>query len=435
MLPDICGLSMKDSSQPDVAYDRNTGKDRLGGLNTGPHGGPGPSTKFLRKLVVPGAGQQARRLSRWSFKSRPGKDEPYRTAGGRAAGDRTSDQIGFRNFFTPLEPYRTVGSNAARGHQPSDLRQDPIGQSTDVPRQLGPSTQIPWQHDHSADSRRAATFVPCLSRRHIVAFMLALAACVFCASCGGTSRAYSVGKTPTGEGSSESRREALADEDGDGFPDSAQLGTFDDKENFRRWFTAIAETQFYQISDEWNQDQRDCAGLVRFALREALARHDYAWQRKMGPGLASVAPDVRAYTLETGPLGSKLFRTDYGTFKKTDLTDGKFSEFADARTLKNYNCRFISRDRSLARPGDLLFFYQPWVQNYPFHVMIFVGKDRVASADGTDWIVYHTGSSARDEGTVKKVRLAVLDHHPDKRWRPVTDNPNFLGFFRLKILE
>ena len=39
------------------------------------------------------------------------------------------------------------------------------------------------------------------------------------------------------------------------------------------------------------------------------------------------------------------------------------------------------------------------------------------------------------EGTVKKVELSVLDHHPDPRWRPVESNRNFLGFYRLKILE
>ena len=38
-------------------------------------------------------------------------------------------------------------------------------------------------------------------------------------------------------------------------------------------------------------------------------------------------------------------------------------------------------------------------------------------------------------GTVKKVELKVLDHHPDPRWRPIEGNRSFLGFFRLKILD
>jgi uncharacterized protein YfaT (DUF1175 family) len=225
------------------------------------------------------------------------------------------------------------------------------------------------------------------------------------------------------------------DANGNGFPDSAELHSFDDRENFRRWFSWIAEMQFYQLSDAWNLEQRDCAGLVRFALREALRRHDRAWFQKMGPYQKPVAPDVRAYTLETGPLGEKLFRTDYGSFKPDDSTDGKFSEYADGRALKNYNCTFVSRERAEAKTGDLLFFYQPWVAHYPYHVMIFIGKSRAGDDEGADWVVYHTGSSPSDAGTVKKVRLAVLDHHPDKRWRPIAANPNFLGFFRLKILD
>src|SRR3982074_1372461 len=64
----------------------------------------------------------------------------------------------------------------------------------------------------------------------------------------------------------------LIDSDNDGIPDNLELRTFQDRDNFRRWFTAIPETQFYQLSGQWNGEQRDCAGLVRFAIREALRR-------------------------------------------------------------------------------------------------------------------------------------------------------------------
>jgi uncharacterized protein len=225
------------------------------------------------------------------------------------------------------------------------------------------------------------------------------------------------------------------DSNQDGLPDGAQLSTFLDRQNFRRWFTNIAEMQFYQISDQWNPSQRDCAGLARFAMREALRRHDYQWFQRMGPEYRQVAPDVAAYDLESGPLREKLFRTDFGVYKESDVESGKFSEFADARTLKTFNANFISRDRHVAQAGDLLFYYQPWVQKLPFHVMIFLGQSQIAPDGGSDWVVYHTGSSPTDQGTVKKVRLSVLDHHPDKRWRPVESNPNFIGFYRLKILE
>lgn len=225
------------------------------------------------------------------------------------------------------------------------------------------------------------------------------------------------------------------DSDNDGIPDAAELGSFSDRENFKRVFTGIAEMQFYRISDQWNVQQRDCAGLVRFAWREALRRHDRAWFQKMGPGYEVFASDLSTDFLERGPLGEKLFRTQFGAYQMSDLADAKFSEFADARTLKNFNSRFISRDRQFAQTGDLLFYHQPWVQKFPYHVMIFVGESRIDDTETRGWVVYHTGASSVDEGAVKKVELAVLDQHPNKRWRPVESNPNFLGFYRLKILE
>jgi uncharacterized protein YfaT (DUF1175 family) len=225
------------------------------------------------------------------------------------------------------------------------------------------------------------------------------------------------------------------DSDNDGLPDAAELQSFMDRQNFRQWFTLIAEGQFYHLSDQWNAEQRDCAGLVRFAWREALRRHDRAWFQKMGPGYSPVAPDVGRYTLEQGPLGEKLFRTGFGAYKDGDLANGEFSDFADARTLKNFNVKFISRDRRNAEPGDLLFFYQPWVQKFPYHVMVFLGSAKLSNEPASDWVVYNTGASPTDEGTVKKVELSVLDHHPNRRWRPLESNSNFLGFYRLKILD
>jgi uncharacterized protein len=264
-------------------------------------------------------------------------------------------------------------------------------------------------------------------RLRIAYFLILLVAVASTVACGRASQAHSNAIQPLAD--------SAVDSDGDGIPDRAELRSFDDRHNFRRWFAAIAEMQFYRTSDEWNAEQRDCAGLVRFAWREALRKHDRAWFQKMGAEYESIAPDVRAFSLETSPLGAKLFRTDFGSFQESDLANGKFSEFADARTLKNFNCVFVSRERGRAERGDLLFFYQPWVQKFPYHMMIFAGEPLKDGEGAADWVIYHTGSSPTDEGAVKKVRLAVLDHHPDKRWRPIGSNPNFLGFYRLKVLD
>jgi len=262
--------------------------------------------------------------------------------------------------------------------------------------------------------------------------------------CGRPSEARTENKKLEAVSTAASVRANWSDSDEDGIPDAAELHSVDDRANFRRWFTFIAEMQFYQFSDAWSQQQRDCAGLVRFAWREALRRHDRIWFQGMGASTGAyeaVAPDVKAYSLENSPLGEKLFRTEFGTFEKEDLLNGKFSEFADARTLKNYNVVFLTRERRQAeqvsslQPGDLLFFHQPQARKFPYHVMIFLGAVRVAGEGANDWVVYHTGSSPEDDGEVKKVRLAVLDQHPNARWRPVENNQNFLGFYRLKILQ
>ncbi len=232
-----------------------------------------------------------------------------------------------------------------------------------------------------------------------------------------------------------SLRTELTDSDNDGIPDAIELRTYQDRDSFRRWFTTIAETQFYQLSDQWTAEQRDCAGLARFSIREALRHHDRVWLQKMGPAYQTVAADVGSFDLDHNPMGEKIFRTDFGSFHESDIRNGRFSEFADGRSLKNFNTVFVSRDRREAQPGDLLFFYQPWVQKFPYHVMIFLGPARIAPNGAQDWVVYHTGSSPTDKGTVKKVELSVLDQHPDPRWRPVENNKNFLGFYRLKILQ
>src|ERR1051326_7679701 len=129
----------------------------------------------------------------------------------------------------------------------------------------------------------------------------------------------------------------FVDSDNDGIPDVLELRTYQDRDAFKRWFTAIAETQFYQLSDQWNAEQRDCAGLVRFAMREALRKHDRIWFQKMGSAYQTVAPDVKSFDLDQNPFGEKIFRTDFGSFAEADLRNGRFSEFADARSLKSFN--------------------------------------------------------------------------------------------------
>ncbi len=67
----------------------------------------------------------------------------------------------------------------------------------------------------------------------------------------------------------------------------------------------------------------------------------------------TVASDIGELDLDHNPLGEKIFRTDFGSFSESDLRNGRFSEFADGRSLKNFNSFFVTRDRREAQVDSL----------------------------------------------------------------------------------
>ena len=203
---------------------------------------------------------------------------------------------------------------------------------------------------------------------------------------------------------------------------SAQVRLADesDRAAFRSWFVLLADAQFERPTD----DVRDCAALVRHAMREALRAHTPEWVRRSGLPFAPQFADVRSAP-RAGADGLPLFRV-------TADASPRFAEFADAKTLINLNARPLGRDARALRPGDLLYFRQPG-QREPDHLMVFVGRSHFEQ-DGDDWVVYHTGPLDGGPGEVRKVRLSILTEHPAPRWRPLASNPSFVGVFRLAIL-
>ncbi len=182
-----------------------------------------------------------------------------------------------------------------------------------------------------------------------------------------------------------------ADGDGDGIPDRLELAGESERARFREAFTDVAVAQARALDDRWDAAHRDCAGLARFAFRQAL--------RSLG----------------RLPAGGAVFPTGDGTLSPT----------ATAQVLRDHATAEISRSLADARPGDLLFFRQPEARSMPDHVMIVLG----------DAVVYHTGPMARPDGSpgpgeVRHVRLSDLSRHPDDRWHPRSDNPSFLGVYR-----
>jgi len=227
---------------------------------------------------------------------------------------------------------------------------------------------------------------------------------------------------------------------GDGFPDSVRLTRPEDRPIFVKWLGFLAESQFYVSSPSASAELHDCAGLVRFAFRNALMAHDASWRAShpivaiaLATGKLPDFGDLREFDYPNWALGENLFRTRAGPLAPGDLDGQAFAQFADAATLLHYNAYFISRDVRAACAGDLLFFFQPG-QSEPYHCMLFVGRSNF-QPQSADWIVYHTGDLNGRPGEVRELELQSLLHHPDPRWRPLAANPRFLGVYRFELLR
>jgi len=177
---------------------------------------------------------------------------------------------------------------------------------------------------------------------------------------------------------------------------------------FRAWMVCIIEAQLAAgPTPRWQQ--RDCVGLVRFAVAEALRDHDEKWKRANGL-LGQALPAELALLNDQQKLRHNW-----------RLADGSLSAYAGALELVQENTQFRGKDCNLATPGDLLFFDQGDAQ----HLMVWMGS----------FIAYHTGTATRGDNGLRAVSLGDLQRWPDTRWHPAQDNPNFAGVYRLNFLS
>ncbi len=178
-------------------------------------------------------------------------------------------------------------------------------------------------------------------------------------------------------------------------------------QSFRSWFLVILRQQL-SIGPNPRWQHRDCAGLVRFAVNEALRPHTTAWRKANGMLGRALPPDV------------ELNSTQQSSINQWNQIGGTKGSFVKAAALVQENARFVSKDLSEAQPGDLLYFDQRMDQ----HLMVWTGRD----------IVYHTGKVTEKDNGLRQVTFSELNQWKDTRWQPTTDNPNFIGFFRLAFL-
>ncbi|MDB5847156.1 MAG: tat pathway signal sequence [Rhodoferax sp.] len=175
---------------------------------------------------------------------------------------------------------------------------------------------------------------------------------------------------------------------------------------FRDWMTLLVHAQIDRgPTPRWTH--RDCAGLVRFCVGEALRPHDVAWRGANGLLGRRLPPDLA--TEAAAPLRHAWRRAD-----------GSRDAYVGALELVQENTTFVSRQLTQAALGDMLFFDQGDEQ----HLMVWMGN----------YIAYHTGHVEPGDNGLRAVRAAQLLAWSDTRWRPSDANPNFAGVYRLAFL-
>jgi uncharacterized protein YfaT (DUF1175 family) len=218
----------------------------------------------------------------------------------------------------------------------------------------------------------------------------------------------------------------------DGTPDFLRLDR-DDERIFRRWFTFLAEAQYFQAPEARPVEIVDCAALIRYAYREALRVHDSRWAAGARVPLLNAADSISAWHYPDPRLGANLFRIVPGPYDPADLANGAFAQFADVKTLGRCNTHRISRDLARALPADLLLYRQD-AGHMTFHSMIYLGQSQI-TRDGERYIVYHTGPEGSAPGVVRRLSCDELLRYPEPVWRPIAANPHFLGVYRWNILR
>ena len=230
---------------------------------------------------------------------------------------------------------------------------------------------------------------------------------------------------------------ALASRDSldDGTPDFLRLDSPAARAAFRRWFTFLAEAQYFQPPESRPAEIDDCAALIRYAYRESLRAHDSAWASSARLPLVPAFDSPGKYEYPYTPLGAALFRVAPGPFRAVDLRLASFAQFADAKTLWRYNTHLVSRDLTRAEPGDILFYRQLHpAEPDTYHSMIFLGPSQIRP-DGATYVLYHTGPQDGGPGELRRLTIDQLRRFPEPEWRPDSENPRFLGVYRWNILK
>ena len=148
----------------------------------------------------------------------------------------------------------------------------------------------------------------------------------------------------------------------DGTPDFLRLDDERDRRAFRRWFTYLAEVQYFQAPANRPVEIADCAALIRYAYREALHAHAGGWAETARVPVVPAFDSIRKYRYPYTPLGASLFRITEGAFRASDIGSGAFAQFADAQIALGNAWREWAAGQADAFRREV---YQPAVESFP----------------------------------------------------------------------
>lgn len=162
-------------------------------------------------------------------------------------------------------------------------------------------------------------------------------------------------------------------------------------EDHRARALKLALRQSEKMTADFDPSQRDCAGFVRYVLREATQSPAQMWLNK----------------------------------------SHQLVNYVGAEELIGFNFTKLGRNTDLLdlKTGDILVYYSENKKlEDRFHLMMIL-KNPINQSGFL--VAYHNGK--RDQmAEIRRVSLHQLQTSPNSEWQPLPNNPNFLGIYRWK---
>lgn len=191
----------------------------------------------------------------------------------------------------------------------------------------------------------------------------------------------------------------------------------DQKEQLRSWIEALALETLQAQSERreqrmrrWGNQNRDCAGFLRYLIWESFQTHNSLWRNRFGGPLSSKLRDITVSSRFRKKIYARLWTNARDLIQKESVYIGR-------------------RVSSKLQTGDILYYeLENERGRSQHHIMLLIQR----KDNGQFWVVYHTG---QPRNQIKAMSIKDLLAFKDTRWQPENMNPYFSGFYRLKILQ